>query len=656
MATTSPSSTRPDLTPRQRAVLALVVDTLVPDGTDHGLAERVAAVVDQLPPADHAQLGLLLGLFDSRLVNFLFTGRAERFSRLDRSARERYLRSWALSRLNLRRSGFQALKRITAVTRYTATDDRGHNPTWAALGYPGPLSPPPNTPKAIKPMVPDRDLTLDCDVVVVGSGAGGGVVAGELARAGKRVVVLEKGAYLNEADFTQREGEMLARLYDAGGLLATKDLGLIILQGSCLGGGTVVNYTTSFHTPESIRAAWAREQKLPHFVAPEFTRHLDAVAQRIHVNTDHAKPSGRDHHLIQGLERCGWHHGLLPRDVDGCPQDDGCGYCGYGCQRGAKRSTLVTYLQDAADAGATVIAGADVRRVIREGSRATGVEALVRVAGAGRPFALTVRAKVVVVAGGSIHSPALLLRSGIRRPALGRNLTLHPATALFGVMDEPVRPWTGALQAHFSDQFADLHDGYGFKFETAPLHPSLAALAHPWESAAAYREAMTRLPNLTLVGILLRDRFGGRVTVNEAGAPVVDYALSPYDGAHLWRAVQEGSRLLEAAGAREIFAPQSAENGYRPAEGSAARTRWLDQVRSAGLGPNQMLSVTFHQMGSCRMSGNRARGVVNPENQVWDTPGLYVADASVFPSASGVNPMLTIMGIAHRAAAIISSQ
>lgn len=631
-----------------------MVDTLVPDGAGQGLAERVAAVVDGLPPADQAQLGFLLGLFDSRLVNLLFTGRPGTFSAMDRGARERYLRSWALSRLNLRRSGFQALKRITAVTRYTATDEKGGNPTWAALQYPGPASPPPKTPKTIKPLAVTQDLTLDCDVVVVGSGAGGGVVAGELARAGKHVVVLEKGAYLNEADFTQREGEMLARLYDAGGLLATKDLGLIILQGSCLGGGTVVNYTTSFHTPERIRESWAREHGLPHFTAPEFTGHLDAVAQRIHVNTDHARPSGRDRLLIQGLERCGWHHGLLPRDVQGCPQDDACGYCGYGCQRAAKRSTLVTYLQDAADHGATIVAGADVRRVIRERGHATGVEAVVR--GPSTAVRLTVRAKAVVVAGGSIHSPALLLRSGIRHAELGRNLTLHPATAMFGLMDEPVRPWTGALQAHFSDQFADLRDGYGFKFETAPVHPSLAALAQPWDSGAGYRDAMTRLPNLTLVGILLRDRFGGRVTVNGTGAPVVDYALSAYDREHLWRAVQEASRLLEAVGAREILAPQAAVNAYRPAGGAAARARWLEQVRSTGFGANQMLSVTFHQMGSCRMGGNRKSAVVDPENQVWDTPGLFVADASVFPSASGVNPMLTIMGIAHRAAAIIATR
>ena len=506
------------------------------------------------------------------------------------------------------------------------------------------------------PFAITADSTLDCDVVVIGSGAGGGVIAGELARAGKSVVLLEKGAYLNEADFTQREDDGMRRLYDAGGLTATHDLGLVLLQGSCLGGGTVVNYTTSFRTPRAVRVQWAKEHGLPHFTSPEFTRNLDAVAQRIHVNADHAEPSGRDRIMIRGLERCGWHHGLLPRNVDGCPQDDGCGYCIYGCRHAAKRSTLVTYVQDAYDHGARIVVGADVRRIVRAGGRATGVEAMVRTAGAARPLSLAVRAKAVVVACGSIHTPALLLRSGLTHQAIGQNLALHPATAVLGLMDEPVRPWTGTMQAHFSDQFADLDDGYGFKFETAPMHPSLAALALPWTSGRDHQEQMARLPHLTLIGILLRDRFGGRVRVDADGVPIVDYQLSEYDTRHLWRGIEEGARLLEGAGAREVGAAHAQSLWYRPWDGSGMRAGWLERVRRAGIGANQQLLVSFHQMSSCRMGGDRKTSVVNEENQVWDTPGLFLADASVFPSASGVNPMLTTMGIAHRAAEILKDR
>jgi len=629
------------LSPAAREVLQAVAATLVVDGPPD-LGERVSRKIASLPrPADRRELDLLLRLLDSRIVNLLLSAIPKPFTRMSPAERERCLRGWATSRLPPRRKAFQALKRLTTVTHYTTPGAA------RAIGYPGPLGPPPTTPKPIHPVVITANSTLACDVVVVGSGAGGGVVAAELAAAGKDVIVLEKGGYRNEADFTHQEGDALETMYDAGGLLATSDLGLVVLQGATLGGGTVINYTTSFPTPESVRRQWATEHNLPHFESTEFTRSLDAVARRLGVNTDHAKPSGRDQVLIRGLERLKWHHGLLPRDVRGCSQDDACGYCGMGCRCGAKQSTLITYLQDAADRSARIVVNCAVRRVVIDGGSATGVEARVG------DFALTVRAKAVIVAAGSVHSPALLLRSGVTLPALGRHLALHPSTAVLADMGQDVRPWTGTVQAHYSDQFADLDSGYGFKFETAPVHPSLQALAAPWESAAGHRDRMAKLPQTGLVGILLRDRFGGRVRVDRDGVAVVDYRLSRYDRAHLRRAIGAAAEVLEAAGARDIWLPLARDVSYRP--GASARQDWLRRADAAGWGPNEILLVTFHQMASCRMGAKAQASVVDAEHRVWGIRGLYVADASVFPSASGVNPMLTVMGIAHRAAGIIAS-
>ena len=565
--------------------------------------------------------------------------------------RETMLRSWSHSRVAVKRKAFQALKRLIAIVHY-ADAPSGSNPTWARLQYPGPLGPPPIAAKRIPLLTIAADTALDTDVVIVGSGAGGGVVAGELARAGRDVLVLEKGPYVNEADFSHREVDTLDRVYDAGGLMTTDDLGLVVLQGSCMGGGTVVNYTTSFHTPDNVREEWAAEHGLTHCREPEFTASLDAVAERLHVTRDEHRPSGRDAVLIRGLETLGWHHGLLPRNTLGCPQDDECGYCGYGCRRGAKQSTLRTYLEDAAAGGARFVAHAQVNRIIRAAGRASGVEAVVTVPGQPQRR-LTVRARTVVVAAGAIHSPALLMRSGVESRPLGKHLALHPATAVFGFMDEAVRPWTGTVQAHYSDQFADLDHGYGFRIETAPVHPGLAALAVPWTGRTAFAGAMERLPHVALVGVLLRDRYGGRVTVDRDGNPVVTYRLSEYDRAHLRRALHAGGELLAAAGAREIVTPQAGWVAYRPDGGWAARESWLSAIDAAGLGPNQITLVTFHQMSSCRMGATRATSVVTPEHQVWDVPGLYVVDASAFPTSSGVNPMLTIMGMAHRAARIL---
>ena len=620
----------------------MVAGTLVQDAPAD-LGARVARRIARLPrAADRAELDLLLRLLDNRIVNLLLAGVPQPFTRMSPERRERYLRAWATSRIPQLRKAFQALKRLTTVTHYT-TPGAGRS-----IGYPGPLGPPPQTPKPIRPLPITIDTTLDCDVVVIGSGAGGGVVAGELAARGKDVIVLEKGGYRNEADFSHQEGDALETMYDAGGLLATRDLGVVVLQGATLGGGTVINYTTSFHTPDTVRDEWARGHALPHFTSAEFTHSLDAVAQRLGVNTAHANPSGRDRVLIRGLEQKGWHHGLLPRDVRGCSQDDSCGYCGFGCRRAAKQSTLITYLQDAAARGARLVVDCDVRRVDLDRGRASGVTARVG------PHSVTVRARTVVVAGGSIHSPALLLRSGITLPALGRYLALHPATAVLAHMDEDVRPWTGTVQAHYSDQFAELNDGYGFKFETAPIHPSLQALAAPWESAAQHRARMAQLPRTALVGILLRDRFGGRVSVDAQGNPVVDYRLSRYDAGHLRRAVGAAGELLEAAGAREIWAPLARCISYRPGAARAHKD-WLARVDSAGWGPNELLLVTFHQMASCRMGATARTSVVDAENRVWGIRNLYVADASTFPSASGVNPMLTVMAIAHRAAGVIAT-
>jgi choline dehydrogenase-like flavoprotein len=622
--------------------LRVVAATLVQDAPAD-LGTRVAARIAKLPrAADRAEIDLLLRVFESRVLNLLLAGIPQPFTRMTTARRERYLRGWATSRLPQRRKAFQALKRLTTVTHYTSAAGG------RTIGYPGPLGPPPPTPKPIRPLVITQDTTLDCDVVIIGSGAGGGVVAGELAAGGKDVIVLEKGGYRNEADFTHAEGDALEHMYDAGGLLTSRDLGLVVLQGATLGGGTVINYTTSFHTPAAVRAEWARRHDLPHFTSAEFTRSLDAVADRVGVNTMHAVPSGRDRVLIRGLERMKWHHGVLPRDVRDCSQDDSCGYCGFGCRRGAKQSTLITYLQDSAQRGARIVVGCDVRRVSLDHGSASGVIARVG------PYTLTVRARAVVVAGGSIHSPALLLRSGISLPALGRHLALHPATALLADMHEEVRPWTGTVQAHYSDQFADLHEGYGCKFETAPIHPSLQALAAPWESAAQHLERMRQLPRTALVGILLRDRFGGRVRVDRDGNPIIDYRLSRYDAGHLGRALAGAAELLEAAGAREIWAPLARFISYRPGA-SGAREDWLARVDAAGWGPNELLLVTFHQMASCRMGASRRTSVVDAENKVWGIRNLYVADASTFPSASGVNPMLTVMAIAHRAAAIIAT-
>lgn len=642
----------PPLTFTEFDTLSMVCDTLLPEDPSPWRASvpgRAAETLAQLPnPDDLAQLRRLLRMLEQPAAGLLLGRRPGRCSAMSRSQRQAYLRALARHPVNTVRGGFQALKRLAALAYYCDADDEGQNPTWPGLGYPGPIASPPPVSKPIRPLAVDGDLNLDCDVAVVGSGAGGGVVAAELAAAGLDVLVLEKGGYYNEANFNQREMEMMRRLYLDGGLTASRDQGVVVLAGSCLGGGTVVNYTTSFRTPDTVRREWAQLSGLDFFTGDDFSRSLAAAETVLSANRDYNRPSSRDALMAAGLEARGWHVDRMPRDVAGCTQDDVCGYCGMGCVRGAKRSTLKTCLPAAVEQGARIIVGCEVQRVQVQGGGATG---LVAHAVSHR---VSIRSRAVVVAAGAIHTPAILLRSGLG-PPVGERLRLHPVTAVLGRFAEEVRPWTGTIQALYSDQFADLDGGYGAKLETAPLHPLLMSVATPWESSEQFDTSMRDLTHTSLVGILLRDRFGGRVTINRSGLPVIRYRISSYDQGHIRQALQGAAQVLLAAGAREILSAQNRPVVLKRG-GQDTVKNWMWRADRVGYGSNRNLYASFHQMGTCRMGSKPATSVVNGEGETHRVRNLFVADGSLFPSASGVNPMLTIATLAHYVAQSVKAR
>jgi choline dehydrogenase-like flavoprotein len=339
---------------------------------------------------------------------------------------------------------------------------------------------------------------------------------------------------------------------------------------------------------------------------------------------------------------------VIPRNVRRCKQGLECGYCGYGCRHGAKGSTAATYLADAARAGARLVVRCEVDRVVTRAGRATGVVGRVRRAD-GTVAALTVRAGAVVVACGAIYTPALLARSGFSNPAIGQGLRLHPATAVAGIFPERVEPWTGSIQTRYSDQFADLDEGYGVKFETAPMHFALPASAFGWEGTHRYKQDIAKLGHLSIVGVLLRDRDPGRVDTGRDGRPRVHYELSAFDIAHLREGLRGAARVLAAAGAHELFTVQQPPARCRPGAGD-----WLGTLGAAmdarGYGRCRMSFITFHQMGSCAMGADPETSVVGESGETHDVQGLYVADASTFPASSGVNPMITIMAVADHVA------
>ena len=612
-----------------------------PSARDLGVADAFLGVArDHLRAAERAQLVTLLWLWDTRALTALGGGGLRRFSALSQADREAVLRSWCDSRLSRRRAAFQALRKAATALAYMLPGPDGRNPAWDAIGYPGPPGPPADpAPREIQPLPVDRETALDCDVCVVGSGAGGGTAAAVLAEAGLDVVVLEAGDYLAEEDFDGGEARGYERLYESAAARATADQGVGIYAGACLGGGTVVNFTTAFRPGERLRAEWAAHG-LGAIASADFTASLDAVCERLGVTTEQSRPSHREQVLQRGLEALGWHHDLMPRNVRGCDEAQ-CGFSPFGCRTGAKQSTTKTWLADAHRRGARILVRTRADRVTVTGGRATGV-----VAQTNEGHAVRVRARAVVVAAGAIHTPALLRRSGLENPNIGRHLRLHPVTGVAGVFDEEIRPWEGVMQAVYSDQLADLHDGYGMKLESAPFHPSVLAMYATWRNAHQHRDTMGQLAHMVPIGLLLRDTSEGEVRVGRDGEPVLHYHLNQRDIGHVRTGMDGAAQVLEAAGATAVVTAHKDEVVYRPGQ-PGGRGAFLAAGDRSGWGAGQCVFTSFHLMGSARMGASPGHAACNPEGETWEVRGLYVCDGSTFPTASGVNPMVTIEAVAH---------
>lgn len=644
-------------------IFAAVADTLWPrlggderptwrsSASDLGVPDRLGEILDDLPADRHRiEAVRLLELLDSRSGGALLYGRWRAFDELTQEEAEEALRRMATSPLAPARAAFKTLRAFVGRLLTTNPPGGDNAPLWEDMGYPGPDGPAPEGPRSLETFPVTSPTTLACDVVVVGSGAGGGVAAGVLAEAGLDVVVLEKGPYRDAPDFTHLEADALREMYLDALWGTTTDSGIGMLAGSCLGGGTVINYMTSFPTPDRVREQWdalAGFERV--FAGDEYERSSRAVLERVDVNTDHSWPSRRDRIFEEGARALGWHIDAIARDADGCPPH-GCGYCALGCREGAKRSTLRTWLQDAHAAGARIVVGADVERVTTAAGRATGVVAHVD----GIP--LDVEARAVVVACGGLHTPALLRRSGIGGPAVGRQLFLHPVTAPWGRFDEPVDPWEGVLQARYSAEFADLDgDGYGALFETTAIHPLTPGMLFGWKTPAQFKDQLLAFRHWTPIGVLLRDRDPGEVEIDHDGSPLWTYRVSRRDRSHVREGIRRGAELLAAAGATEIIAPTGVALTWQPASGEPLE-RYMQRVDTIGYGSGQTNYFSYHQMGSAPMGGDPSTSVVGAENEAHDTDGLYVVDAAAFPASSGVNPMITIETIAHRAARALAGR
>ena len=554
--------------------------------------------------------------------------------------------------------GVRQLRALTFLFFYALPDGAGHNPNWEPLGYPGPLAPPPSAAEAPKTIpllaVSGEHAVLDADVCVIGSGAGGGVIAAELQRAGREVLVLEMGQYRNEADFKQLELPGMLELYLGGGLAASEDGSISIFAGSTLGGGTVVNYMNCIRTPDHVRREWA-QMGVDGIDSPDYERHIDAVWERLGV-TSSATSHNRTHKkLIEACERLGYPHRDLTRNVDSsCEDPRVCGYCFSGCQKGCKQSTMKTFLQDAADAGARFLVGARAERILTTDGRAAGVQATV-LREDGSSTSVQINAPTVVAACGAIETPALLLRSGIGGPATGKHLRLHPASVVLGVYEQPIEGWIGQIQSALSDEFVGCDGAHGFLIEAIGLAPAIQAMSLPFVDGEDHKRTIARIFKYSAPFIsVARDHGEGEVVIDDYGRAVTRWAFSDETDARLFRrAMVELCKLHRAAGAKEMMTFHQRRTAWCEGEDFDA---YLREVQEGSLAANDVAVFTAHQMGSCRMGADPSESVADGRGELHDCKGVWIGDASAFPTAPGVNPMISIMSLAHSTAAQIAAR
>lgn len=490
---------------------------------------------------------------------------------------------------------------------------------------------------------------FDTDIVIIGSGAGGGIAAEQLAQAGFKVLLLEEGAYYTRDDFVMEERWAYPNLYQEGAARKTRDQAIGILQGRTVGGSTTVNWTTSIRTPQPTLNYWQSEFGLNFTGDNDLTAYFAKAEQRLNIHQWPIPPNANNAKLQQGCEKLGWQYTVISRNVNGCAN---LGYCGMGCPINAKQSMLVSTIPSALAQGATLISRISVRNLNWQGDSVTGLEA-VPVDQFFQPrsdIKISIRAKHYIVAAGAIGSPALLLRSKVPNPSgrLGKHTYLHPTVISGAVFDEAIYGHSGAPQSIYSDQFVwpDNSEQAGFKLEVPPLHPVLMAtklIGH----GEAHAALMQQFNQLQVTIALLRDGFhpqsqGGTVQLDDARQPVLDYPISDY----LWQGMRQAllamAELQFAAGAKRVLPIHHDAQLYRSwAEAKAA-------IHSLPMQKLKQTVVSAHVMGGCNMSKDPIRGVVNENGRHHQLQNLSVFDGSILPTSLGANPQLTIYALVWR--------
>ena len=606
------------------------------------VAQTVLDVVGDLKIEDQDQFKQLMQLLSNTFGGLILSGSWSSVQNKSREEVEHMLQKMANHTLTDIRNAFNTLKKLVGIVYFG-----NHNENWSALGYNTVLENRPQDESKIQLIDIQKDTTLDCDIVVVGSGSGGGLAASILAQRGYHVIVVEKGKYYRDTDFTQRELPMLRALYESQGLMASKDGGIAVLAGSTLGGGSAINWAGALRTPDFVLEEWAKDYENPFFIEPSYKKGFEYVEQRNGVTSDYGMHNPQNQLLTNAAQSLGYQSDTIPSNVrfdDNVSAETQWKSLGFSCVGdvfGLKQSTVKTFLQDAVANNAQIIAGLHIEKITTAQGQATGV------VGQFGKHRVTIRSKKVVVSAGALHTPVLLKKSGLRHDKIGKNLYLHPVAPIPAIYKAEIKPWYGPMMSAIVSDFARLDANWGVRIECPPAHPGLMAVVLPWENGVSFKQELLDAKHNGIFFGLVRDKFPGEVRVaKKSGQPEVHYKLNPYDKAHLVRGMQECVRLHEAAGAERISVLHNQPLHHYKGEDLAKTISKIEKMR---WDVNRFGLFSAHQMGTCHIGGNDS-APVKPNGETREIKNLYVADTSLFPSASGANPMLSAQALAYHVA------
>ena len=501
--------------------------------------------------------------------------------------------------------------------------------------------------------------TVEADVAIIGSGAGGGVAAEILSLAGLKVLLLEEGPLKTSDSFKDMdEARAYAELYQEAAARSTSDGAIAVLQGRAVGGTTTVNWTSSFRTPAQTLQHWETQHEVRGHGVKEMAPWFAKMEERLSIAPWTLAPNANNSVLKRGCDALGWESHVIPRNVKGCWDS---GYCGLGCPVNAKQSMLVSTIPVALQHGATLVHRLRVRQLQHANGKISGAigDALRSDGRTAAGVSVTIKARHFIAAGGAINTPALLLRSQLPDPhqRLGKRTLIHPVVLTVALMPERIDGYYGTPQSVASDHF-QWKDGaagtMGYKLEVPPIFPGLTAGVFN-TFGDALRKDMAALPHASAMLALLRDGFvaqseGGSVRLGADGSPVLDYDLTDYVWDGVRRAYLSMAEAQFAAGAKQVR-PAHLDAPYYGSWNEAKRA-----IAELPLKKFRAALFTAHLMGGCGMSEDPKRGVVDSRGRHHQMAALSVIDGSIFPTSIGANPQLSIYALAAQNATALAKE